>query len=516
MIFRVGFIRNFLLCLTMFFLIAGCGGGGGANTVSSSTTKTDAPEDSGGAPAVPPAPNPPPATGNPPAEIEPETVWWTVTFFTGTSDTLEPLLVADGEGFTLPSLTKAHASLDGWALDFACTIPWETDQMLAADVDLYACWSDVRYMITVQVADSADWGSVTGLDATGYLFGDSAELQATAANGYAWDRWLEGSQELTSDARYRFAVAGNRTLTARFTPLPKLAIAGVDTFEGNSGTTAFRFLVALDRQANGDVEIFYRTEGDTATSGVDFQDTSDGLVVIPHGSDTAEIIVPVFGDEVPEQDEHFWVVLTALSANARLADTAEVVSSRGTIRNDDPFGFLKLGSGGLPLSQQEVLWSDTGDEPTGTQWGCARDLATGLVWEVKENDTTEVRHYGHTYSWYSEDATTNGGAVGTPNGGSCAGGTCDTAGYVAAVNASTLCSFTNWRMPTREELLGLHAAWHGFERFFPHRQLAAHWSGTAHENNPDFAWEVNFSTGTTVGRGKFHPLNVRLVRSAPE
>jgi hypothetical protein len=65
---------------------------------------------------------------------------------------------------------------------------------------------------------------------------------------------------------------------------------------------------------------------------------------------------------------------------------------------------------------------------------CIRDKVTGLVWEGKHPSPTHPRY---------------GGAVYTQVGGGAAD---DVSGHVAAVNASRLCGFSDWRVPSIVEL----------------------------------------------------------------
>ncbi len=53
-------------------------------------------------------------------------------------------------------------------------------------------------------------------------------------------------------------------------------------------------------------------------------------------------------------------------------------------------------------------------------WACVQDNVTGLTWEVKTYDGG-LQDKDHTYSWYSDNNTANGGDPGTQNGGNCSG-----------------------------------------------------------------------------------------------
>lgn len=68
-----------------------------------------------------------------------------------------------------------------------------------------------------------------------------------------------------------------------------------------------------------------------------------------------------------------------------------------------------------------------------TDWGCTKDLVTGLTWEIKSK--TGNRAYDQKYTFK--------GAL--PN----------TVSFIKAVNASALCGATNWRLPTVIELMGI-------------------------------------------------------------
>lgn len=151
-----------------------------------------------------------------------------------------------------------------------------------------------------------------------------------------------------------------------------------------------------------------------------------------------------------------------------------------------------------------------------SNWSCVRDNVTGLTWEVKTDDGG-LRDRYNTYSWYNPDAASNGGSAGTQNGGTCTGGiACDTASYVRAVNAQRLCGASDWRLPSRRELLSIVSN----DRLNPAIDLAyfsdsplhqVYWSASPYAN-PNYAWYVDFSSGYSFGDGKDAAWSVRLVR----
>ena len=185
---------------------------------------------------------------------------------------------------------------------------------------------------------------------------------------------------------------------------------------------------------------------------------------------------------------------------------------------DAGFDFTKVcNSGEIAGEGGDCLESAVlGDGPN--DWACTRDNVTGLIWEVKVDDDSHLRHMGHTYTWYNTDAATNGGNAGTANGGTCTGSHCDTQAFVTAVNAAGLCGATDWRMPEDVELQSIvhygrinkaiDTAW------FPNTPSNLFWSSSPYANYAAFAaWAVNFSNGHVYPYGLSDNYRVRLVRA---
>ena len=216
------------------------------------------------------------------------------------------------------------------------------------------------------------------------------------------------------------------------------------------------------------------------------------------------------------------------------------------------FDFSKLGSDGQALALQDQNWArsaqgfDAGSESAGTRWACVRDHATGLDWEIKTRTALPDLHdRAWTYSWFSSAArpdgtanANNGGDAGGINRGQCfdkydelsnpLGQLCDSAGYVAAVNAVALCGFSDWRMPTRRELesiIHFGTRWPAIDTaLFPNvpgdfgnPQVVipnVTWTGTPAPFS-DSARSVYFEFGAQIEVSKTFAASLRLVRSAP-
>ena len=129
---------------------------------------------------------------------------------------------------------------------------------------------------------------------------------------------------------------------------------------------------------------------------------------------------------------------------------------------------------------------------------CVKDKLSGLVWEGKT--TTGERASSNSYSNYGDsrfgDAST----------------------YVTAVNAAKLCGYSNWRLPTRDELQALvdysvvspnatiDATW------FPNTVAASYWSASSYLGSSAKAWSVSFANGSVSNSARSGKLQLRLVR----
>ncbi len=170
------------------------------------------------------------------------------------------------------------------------------------------------------------------------------------------------------------------------------------------------------------------------------------------------------------------------------------------------FDFTKIANNGAELPASATLGSGPND------WACTRDNVTGLIWEVKVDDPTHLRHKDHTYTWYDPDSPDDN--PGTANGGLCVGSACDTSGFVNDVNTSGLCGSIEWRMPTRSELQGI-VDYGQVEpsidlAYFPNTPSYFFWSSSV---RPPAAWSVYFFHGDVTSiYGKSFRLLVRLVR----
>ena len=125
---------------------------------------------------------------------------------------------------------------------------------------------------------------------------------------------------------------------------------------------------------------------------------------------------------------------------------------------------------------------------TAVTGGCLLDNVTGLMWEQKTTDGG-LRDWTKRYSNYS--AAYNPSLL--------YGTSTDAAGFVAAVNATNLCGYSNWRLPTVSELQSIVVTGVGSPTidtfWFPNTQNFEYWSATPSILSNDSAWVVDFSSG---------------------
>jgi hypothetical protein len=167
--------------------------------------------------------------------------------------------------------------------------------------------------------------------------------------------------------------------------------------------------------------------------------------------------------------------------------------------------FMMLDAAGEPL-------------PRATTGGhhCVLDLRTRLVWEIKQAEGLHASD--QTYTWYASSKPAHMGEPGEQAGGRCNLDRCDTERFVEAVNAEGYCGASDWRLPTREEVITIGDRRHIDQgialdpQHFPETFPGEHWTGTTFRMYPKTAWAFDARTALDRADWKTAAKPVRLVR----
>jgi Calx-beta domain-containing protein len=190
-----------------------------------------------------------------------------------------------------------------------------------------------------------------------------------------------------------------RTPTRTNTPTPDnrpaLSIGDFAANEGNSGHSNFVFTLTLSKTINQQVTLHFATVDGSAIAGSDYSAKS-GNFTIP--KNTLSVPLPgiaVNGDTVPEADETFFVQLTNVSTNVRVADG----TGRGTIVNDDGLPPANPGIGAL--SPHDGVVSAGQDTPVTLTW------TTPHVWRDLNTVDFRLRGQRGIIQWLRFDQAAN-------------------------------------------------------------------------------------------------------------
>jgi YD repeat-containing protein len=218
----------------------------------------------------------------------------------------------------------------------------------------------------------------------------------------------------------------------------------------------------------------------------------------------------------------FWVNRTTASAvtTSKLNDTGITASQCYQAGSDTLVACNSSGALALNNAQDGMAGRDAnivtnsntdgklGFSFTNVTGGCVQDNVTGLMWEVKTTDGG-LRDKNKTYTNYST----------TYNPSNLYGTATDASGFVAAVNATNLCGYSDWRLPTADELQSIvdysvaspgpviDATW------FPNTQDYLFWSASPYVGDSSSAWVVIFYYGVVSFNVRTETYYVRLVRA---
>ena len=135
----------------------------------------------------------------------------------------------------------------------------------------------------------------------------------------------------------------------------------------------------------------------------------------------------------------------------------------------NPMSFTKLGIDSEKLPDS-ALWDDG--------YRMVQDNNTGLIWEIKSPDNSDINFCGNKYSW--EDA----------------------AKYAQRLNSRKYGGYSDWRLPNKDELRSIidyariNPAVDDF--YFPYCQVAFYWTSIPYKMQPPFIWGIFFGMGSGI------------------
>ena len=238
----------------------------------------------------------------------------------------------------------------------------------------------------------------------------------------------------------------------------------------------------------------------TVASGV-----SATFTVAATGTGTLRYQWQKFGADIPGETENTYT--TSAVSNLDTGDLYSVVVS-------DDVGSVTSSQATLIVRKYSLVVKASGGTYEKTE--CVRDNSTGLTWEGKP--TTGIRAASNVYTNF--DST-----VGFQKGSGTAATQADidassnSIPYLNTVNASGLCGFTDWRLPTKVELEGIRDAGQAAaplidSMWFPNTLIdTEYWTSTPHPTYAYFVYGIYFDTTYIVVSG-FRSLEkyIRLVR----
>ena len=188
-------------------------------------------------------------------------------------------------------------------------------------------------------------------------------------------------------------------------------------------------------------------------------------------------------------------VVVSDSAGTTTSSTATLTVSKSSTAQS--YGYVANASDGLFTKEE-----------------CVQDYNTGLVWEGKTASPATSRLGTSTYTNY--DGTGSGQKSGGANATQAEiDASTNSIGYKNSVNASNLCGYNDWRLPTKEELEGILAS-SGILKidttWFSSTQVNYYWSSSPYVGNSGNAWAVNFYFGIVDNGDRGSNSHVRLVR----
>lgn len=274
--------------------------------------------------------------------------------------------------------------------------------------------------------DSATTSSAT--DSTTVNTSGNSSTAATADNSSTTTPSTTGSTTTSS--------TGSSTISSGSTN------TNTDTTTTTSGSTANNTTTSTDTTANSGTGT--SSSGTTTTDTNSNTGSSSTGTTTATGTDTSSGNTNTSGSATGTGGGSTTIVGGTTSSGTD--NTTTTSTGNGTTTSTTPSSgrYVKVGALGNELPASASSWS------------CVKDTTTGLLWETKTDDgglqdkDWRYRHF-HNYAGYASTVDYNGKTLCQNIGGS----SCDAYSYVQALQSTSLCGRSNWRLPIPEELLNL-------------------------------------------------------------
>ncbi len=165
-----------------------------------------------------------------------------VTFNTDGGSAIEAQYVIDGEKAVKPANpTKAGCTFAGWYADSELTIPFDFNNVIAAETTVYAKWTDGEAPATYTVSFETNGGSAIG--AQNIISGAKAEEPTPTKEGFSFAGWYSDS---TLNTKFDF----NTPITADIVLYAKwIENSYIVTFNSNGGSAVANQTVEIGGKA---------------------------------------------------------------------------------------------------------------------------------------------------------------------------------------------------------------------------------------------------------------------------